>query len=61
MLDHLNELLHNSPNPLDGLRLVTPERNEQAGLTLPPTSIGRPVKPILLPPQPTNQAPTDKK
>ena len=58
MLDNLNELFN---NPLHNLKIIGPDRNEQAGLTLPPTAVGRPVKPSVLPSQPTNQTPTDKK
>lgn len=60
MLDHFDGL---PTNPLTGLKLVSPERNDQAALTIPPTAIGRPVRPSVAVPQPIDQTntPTTKK
>ena len=63
MLDLLDHLTGLPNNPLTDLKLVSPERNDQAALTMPPTAIGRPVRPAVAVPQPTDQitAPTTKK
>lgn len=60
MLDNLNELLN---GPFNNIKIISPDRTEQAGLTIPPTAIGRPTMPTIMVPQPTDQAPapTDTK
>lgn len=60
MLDYFDGLPN---NPLTELKLVSPERNDQAALTIPPTAIGRPVRPSVVVPQPTDHttAPATKK